>query len=147
MTGTAEANSTVYLKVGSKVIKNTKADKNGKYSISISKYKAGTTLTLYAKDASGNTSKSTSTKVKDATAPKAPTVNKVTTKSIYVTGKTEPKAKITIKIGSKILAKGSADSKGNFKVKISKQKKNTKLSVYSADASSNVSGARIVYVK
>ncbi|MBT2756719.1 hypothetical protein J7E71_12210 [Mesobacillus foraminis] len=147
ITGTAEANSTVYLKVGSKVIKNTKADKYGKYSISISKYKAGTTLTLYAKDASDNTSKSASTKVKDATAPKAPTVNKVTTKSTYVTGKTEPKAKITIKSGSKTIAKGSADSKGNFKVKISKQKKNTKLSVYSADASNNVSAARTVYVK
>lgn len=147
LTGTAEANSTVYLQVGSKVIKKASVTKYGKYSISISKYKAGTTLTVFAKDSSGNQSKSASIKVKDATAPKAPTVNTVTTKSTYVTGKTEPKAKITIKSGSKILAKGSADSKGNFKIKISKQKKKTMLSVYSVDSSNNVSDVKTVYVK
>ncbi|MFS0637369.1 Ig-like domain-containing protein [Mesobacillus foraminis] len=80
LSGTAEANSTVHLQVGSKVVKKATATKDGKFSFSISKYKGGTTLVVFARDSSGNQSKSTTIKVKDTTPPAAPKINTVTDK-------------------------------------------------------------------
>ncbi|MBS4200613.1 hypothetical protein KHA93_13320 [Bacillus sp. FJAT-49732] len=64
VTGNAEANSTVYVKVGTKVIASGKAATNGSFSIKISKQKAGTVLQVYAKDKAGNTGKATKVTVK-----------------------------------------------------------------------------------
>jgi hypothetical protein len=64
VTGKAEANSTVYVKAGKKVIGHAKANKSGSYSVKIKKQKAGTVLYVYAKDKAGNTGKATKTTVK-----------------------------------------------------------------------------------
>ncbi|SDY79784.1 cell wall-associated protease [Evansella caseinilytica] len=57
VTGKAEANATVTIKRDGKTIATGKADKNGKFSIKISKQKAGTKLSVTATDAAGNKSK------------------------------------------------------------------------------------------
>lgn len=147
LSGSTEANATVYLKDGNKLSKTVKADKNGKFKFFITKIKGGTKLYITASDSSGNKSSATVITVKDTTAPSAPKVDKITTKTTYITGKTEAKAKVVIKTGNKVIGQGTADSKGYYKVKISKQKKNTKLSIYATDVSKNTSKATTLYVK
>jgi len=147
ITGSTEANATVYLKDGNKLNKSVKADKNGKFKFSISKINGGKKLYISASDSSGNKSAETVLTVKDTTAPSAPKVDKVTTQTTSVTGKTEGKAKVVIKVGSKVIGQGTADSKGSFKVKISKQKQNVKLSIYAVDSSKNTSKATTIAVK
>ncbi|MBS4200614.1 hypothetical protein KHA93_13325 [Bacillus sp. FJAT-49732] len=62
--GKAEANSIVYLKVGSKVIASGKVGNNGNFSIMLKKQKAGTTLQIYSKDKAGNVGKAAKVTVK-----------------------------------------------------------------------------------
>lgn len=62
--GKAEANSTVYVKAGKKVIGSAKANKSGNFSVKIKKQKAGTVLQVYAKDKAGNTGKAAKVTVK-----------------------------------------------------------------------------------
>ncbi|MBL4951973.1 L,D-transpeptidase family protein [Neobacillus sp. YIM B02564] len=82
----------------------------------------------------------------DATAPKIPTVNTVGDNSTTVTGKTEAKVTVTVTIGSKKYSK-TASSKGNFSIKIPKQKAGKKLSVTATDKAGNVSKPRSVTVQ
>ncbi|MBM6619114.1 Ig-like domain-containing protein [Bacillus suaedaesalsae] len=152
ISGTAEANSSIYIKINySKTsywkYKAGAADKYGKFKFPISKLRAGTVVNISAKDSTGNEGKSVTVKVKDVTAPSLPTINKLSCKSKYLTGKTEPYAKVKIKIGSKTLITGKADSKGKFKIKVGYQKRKTKLCVYGTDASGNISKAKVVVVK
>nr|WP_242486820.1 Ig-like domain-containing protein [Peribacillus sp. TH16] len=143
--GKAESNAKVYATVGSKKIGETTA-KNGQYTIKIAKQKAGTTIVVYAKDPSGNKSGSKKVKVIDKTAPSVPTVNKITSKTVTVTGKGEKGASIYIYNGSKKIGQGIVDSRGNFKVKIKAQKKGSTLKVYAQDKSGNKSKSKTVKV-
>lgn len=77
------------------------------------------------------------TEMLDMTPPEI-TVNKITSKSKSVTGKTEVNASIKVKLGSKVLGKSTADNKGNFKVKIKAQKKGTKLTIVASDKAENI---------
>ena len=136
ISGKVESDAKVYAMMGSKKIGEATA-KNGRYTIKIKKQKAGTSIVVYAVDLAGNKSKSKTVKVIDKTAPKTLTVNKVTNKTTSVTGKTEAKASVEVKLGSKSLGKATADSKGNYKVKIKVQKKGTKLTVIARDKAKN----------
>ena len=64
VTGKAEAYSTVSVKVSGKVIGSKKADKYGKFSISIKKQKAGKVVEVVAVDKAGNVSKAKKVTVK-----------------------------------------------------------------------------------
>ncbi|MEH7305128.1 Ig-like domain-containing protein, partial [Neobacillus drentensis] len=139
VTGKTEAYAKLYIKKGSKTLASGKADAQGKFKIKITQQKQKTNLYVYAIDSSGNKSKTTTVKVKDITPPSAPSVSKVTTSSRYITGKTEPYAKIQVKRGCQCIASGKADSHGKFKIKISKQKRKAKLYVYATDSSGNKS--------
>ncbi|MFF2591028.1 Ig-like domain-containing protein [Peribacillus butanolivorans] len=145
ITGKAESNAKVYATVGSKKIGETTA-KNGQYTIKIAKQKAGTTIVVSAKDTSGNKSGSKKVKVIDKTAPSVPTVNKITSKTVTVTGKGEKGASIYIYNGSKKIGQGIVDSRGNYKVKIKAQKKGSTLKVYAQDKSGNKSKSKTVKV-
>ncbi|GHH97432.1 Ig-like domain-containing protein [Neobacillus kokaensis] len=81
----------------------------------------------------------------DIKAPAVSKVNTVSDKSIYVTGKTEAKATVTVVIGSKKYSK-TADTKGNFKIKIPKQKAGKKVTVTAKDKAGNVSKPKSVTV-
>ncbi|MDR6999971.1 SpoIID/LytB domain-containing protein [Neobacillus niacini] len=147
VSGTAEAKATIYVKAGSKVIRKGAADTKGKFKVTIPKQKAGTKLSISAKDTAGNTSKSFNLIVKDKIAPSKPKVNPVTHRDTVVTGTTEAKATITIKTRTKVLKYAKADSKGKFRAAISRQKAGTTLYVTSKDTSGNVSSATVVKVK
>jgi len=82
----------------------------------------------------------------DIKAPTFPTVSIVSDKSNEVAGVTEKGATVTVKIGSKKYTK-KADTKGNFKVKIPKQKAGKKLYLSAKDKSGNISKTKTVVVK
>lgn len=63
VTGKAEANSRVTVKVGSKSLGSAYADSKGNYSVKIKAQKKGTTLAVTAKDKAGNKSKKRTIKV------------------------------------------------------------------------------------
>ncbi|MCM3216766.1 Ig-like domain-containing protein [Niallia taxi] len=147
ITGITEPNARVYVYDDDNNTKWVKADKKGNFKIAISKLKAGTNLYVRAVDTSGNESKSTVIIVKDKTAPPAPKVDKITPKTTKVTGKAETGVNLVVKSGNKSIGKGTTDSKGNFKVKIPRQKDKTKLLVYAVDTSNNTSKATTIYVK
>ena len=101
VTGKAEIGSTVTVKYNNKNIGTAKADKKGKFSIKISKKKAGSVLYVSAKDKAGNTGKAAKVTVKDKTAPGAPKVNEVNDKATKVTGKAEIGSTVTVKYAIK----------------------------------------------
>lgn len=101
----------------------------------ISKQKAGTSIIIYIVDTAGNKSASKTVKVIDKTAPPVPTVNKITSKTVTVTGRSENGASIYIYNGSKKIGQGIVDSRGNYKVKIKAQKKDSALKIYAQDKS------------
>ncbi len=147
VTGKTEAGALVTVKAGSKTLGTATANNKGNYTVKIKKQKAGTSLSVTAKDKAGNTSKVKTVKVIDKTAPSAPSVNPVKSSSTKVTGKTEAGAKVTVKAGSKTLGTATANSKGNYTVKIKKQKTGTTLSVTAKDKAGNTSKAKTVKVK
>lgn len=145
ITGKAETAAVVYAYANNKKIGEAIA-KNGAYSIKIAKQKAGITISVYAVDPAKNKSGSRTIKVADKTAPIAPTVNNVTSKSTVVSGKGEKAASVFIYNGTKKIGQGTVDSKGYFKVKISFQKKGSSLKVYLQDKAGNKSGSKMVKV-
>ncbi|WP_456363317.1 Ig-like domain-containing protein [Priestia aryabhattai] len=146
VTGKAEAGSTVTVNVGKSRIGYAKASSNGSLSVNIPVQKAGTSLNVTAKDASGNVSKLTYVTVvkADVTPPNKPTVNKVDDNDKVVTGKAEANSTVTVNVGKNRIGYAKANSKGIFSVSIPVQKKGTTLNVTAKDASNNVS--KLTYV-
>ncbi|SFD02272.1 hypothetical protein SAMN05443252_11416 [Bacillus sp. OV322] len=143
VTGTAERNSNIIIQAGDALIStNGYADSNGKFKIRIPRQKAGTYIGVSAMDQAGNQGKFTDQWVIDKTAPSTLTVKTVTTKTVNVTGKTEANASVQVKRGTTSLGTAKADSKGNYKVKISKQRKGNKLTVIARDKAKN---AKTIY--
>ncbi|WP_280166192.1 Ig-like domain-containing protein [Priestia aryabhattai] len=146
VTGTGEKNASIYIKVGGKIIASGKIDGNGKFSVKIPAQKAGTEVTAVLQNKVGY-SPYKIVKVQDTTPPAPPAVNAVTSLSTFISGKTEANAVITIKSGTKVIGSGKADSKGQFKVTIPKQKAGVKLAVTAKDAAGNTSSAVNINVK
>lgn len=147
ITGKAENGSKITIKNG-KTLLGTATTNNGKFSVKIkSKQKAGTTLTAYATDKAGNTSKGKTFKVADKTPPTTPTVGTVTSKSTKVTGKAEKGSTVYVYNGNKYIGKGTTSSKGNYTVHIKKQKKGSTLKIYAKDKAGNKSKTRSVKVR
>jgi hypothetical protein len=145
ISGEVESDSKVYAMIGSKKIGEATA-KNGRYTMKIKKQKAGTSIVVYAVDLAGNKSASKKVKVIDKTPPSVPTVNKITSKSVTVSGKGENVATIYIYNGSKKIGQATVDSRGNYKVKIKAQKKDSTLKVYAQDKSGNKSKSKAIKV-
>ncbi|MEN3152254.1 Ig-like domain-containing protein [Priestia aryabhattai] len=145
VTGTGEKNASIYIKVGGKIIASGKIDGNGKFSVKIPAQKAGTEVTAVLQNKVGY-SPYKIVKVQDTTPPAPPAVDAVTSLSTFISGKTEANAVITIKSGTKLIASGKADGKGQFKVTIPKQTAGVKLAVTAKDAANNYSSNTFVTV-
>ncbi|BBU37877.1 hypothetical protein APP_01690 [Aeribacillus pallidus] len=145
--GLSDPGTTVYVQLGSKILNSAAADNNGSFRISISKQKAGTVLSVYARDQAGNKSESVQITVLDKTPPSIPSVNLVSDKDKTVRGTAEAGSKITIKAGSKVLSTGTTDKNGKFTISLkTAQKAGTVLYVTATDKAGNVSPARKVTV-
>lgn len=141
VTGTTEPKVQVAVKSGKTTLGKTTSDKNGKYTVSLKKaQKAGTKLTVTATKGKESKSKTIIVKYKD------PVVKAVNSKSTNVTGTTESSAKVTVKVGSKVIGTATANKSGKYTVKIQKQKVGTKLSI-SAAKSGNTTKTKTVTVK
>ena len=128
VSGKTDANCTVYVKAGSKTYKG-KSNNKGDYKVSIPKQKAGTKIYVYATNTYGKSG----TKVTTVGSPAAtPSVNTVSNKSTFVSGKTSKSSTVHVKIGSKTY-KGKSNNKGDYKVSIPKQKAGTKIYVYATN--------------
>ncbi|MET3194627.1 Ig-like domain-containing protein [Gottfriedia sp. OAE603] len=138
-------NAKVTVKVGTKTIGEKIALADGTFAISIAKQTAGKTVQIIA-EKNDVQSAPTSLKVLDKIAPAKPVVNKVTNKTTVITGKAEKYSTVYVYRGSKYLGKAKADSKGNVRIKVAKQQKNSKLTVYAIDSAKNKSASTIVKV-
>ncbi|WP_146249635.1 Ig-like domain-containing protein, partial [Psychrobacillus insolitus] len=145
--GTAEAGSTIIVKAGTTVLGTATTTTEGKYSVTITKQKAGTKLTVTATDSAGNVSEVKEVTVKDITAPTLPIVNEVTDKATSVTGTAEIGSSISVKVGTTVLGTATTTTEGKYSVTIAKQKAGTKLTVTATDSAGNVSEVKEVTVK
>jgi subtilisin family serine protease len=144
--GKAEAFSIVNLYISGRYQKSATADKYGNFKFYIKRLAAGTEVMANATDRAGNRSGIRKVKVVDKTAPIMPSVNKVTRKSTYLSGKTEKYTAVHMYLGKKRIGSAAANSKGYFSFKIKQQKKGTQLYIYSVDKAGNKSKNRIVKV-
>ncbi|WP_394509522.1 SpoIID/LytB domain-containing protein [Priestia aryabhattai] len=128
LTGTAEPNSTIYVKVWPDTIATEKTDNEGNFSITIPKQPAGRQLHVLVKGQGGY---STYTKlfVQTNQAPTAAKVNAISSEDTKLTGSAEPNSTIYVKVWPDIIATGKTDNEGNFSITIPKQKSGTLLHV------------------
>ncbi|WP_088043470.1 SpoIID/LytB domain-containing protein [Bacillus sp. EAC] len=143
VTGKSEAYSTVTVKIGTKTY-TTKAYSTGSFKIVIPVQKAGTLISVTAKDSSGNISSVTSVNVVRV-GPNMPTLNAVYSASTLVQGTAEKYLTIQVKIGTK-LYKAKVYSTGTYKLAIPKQKVGTKISVNAIDSKGNTSATKAITV-
>ncbi|MEW4209495.1 SpoIID/LytB domain-containing protein [Priestia megaterium] len=129
VSGTAEANSIVYIKKGSTVLGRGVATKQGTYSIAIASQPANTKIGVTVKNSAGYSAYTYSTVVAKYKAPNAPAVNEIRDEVTVVTGTTEARSRVYVKVGANVIGTGTANSKGAFSVTIPKQAVNTKLGV------------------
>lgn len=134
LSGKAEANTTVYVKLDSS--KNStsfrgKTNAKGDFSISIPKQNAGRKMYVIVKNTVKYSSYSSVT-VKAKPAPKAPAIDSVIRTSTAVSGKAAAGALVYVKAGSSkssIVGRGKVDARGIYKVTIPSQKAGTRMYV------------------
>ena len=144
ISGSSKSNGTVYVLANNKVIGKANVSK-GKFKVKFKAIAAGKNVSVYTVQNKVK-SKYVNFKVVDKIAPNPPVVNKVTTRSIKVTGSGEKNAQVTVYKGKTLIAKSAINNKGKFALKINKQKKNTVLNVYLTDKSKNKSKPKSIKV-
>ncbi|MFB4326760.1 Ig-like domain-containing protein, partial [Priestia sp. BR_2] len=129
VSGTAEANSIVYVKKGSAVLGRGVATKQGTYSIAIASQPANTKLGVTVKNSAGYSSYTYSTVLKIVQKPDAPVIHTVTDQDTNVTGIAEANSIVYVKKGSTVLGRGVATKQGTYSIAIAPQAATTKLGV------------------
>jgi SpoIID/LytB domain protein len=133
VTGTAEPDSTVYVKAGQTIIRFGKSDLQGNYSVEIPVQVTGTKLGVLVSDEAGNYSPVTNVTVIEKTAPFSPNVNEVNNQSTTVTGTAELNSVVYVKVGSVVIGKGKTKADGSFAITIPAQSAGTQLRVVVRD--------------
>ncbi|WP_214844291.1 Ig-like domain-containing protein [Exiguobacterium sp. s150] len=127
VTGKTEAGATVLVTYDGRTY-TTKASSTGVYAYNVKTTKAGATVAVRARDAAGNASSLTSTKVLN-TFPSF-TINAVKSTQTAVTGKGNRNATVQAFVGTKAISKPvKVDAKGNYRLTIPKQKTGTVITV------------------
>ncbi|PTF00190.1 Ig-like domain-containing protein [Staphylococcus equorum] len=153
VSGTGEPDSTITVKFPDGSVVTGVADDKGNYAIDLpidKKLKGNEELVVTSTDGAGNVSREAKVKVKDTTAPAAPTVNEVTSESTQVTGTGEPGSTIIVKFPDGSVIIGTVDNQGNYVIDLPVDKKldgNEELVITSTDSSGNVSRETKVTVK
>ncbi|WP_082683284.1 Ig-like domain-containing protein [Fictibacillus sp. FJAT-27399] len=147
LSGKAPKGMKVTVKKGSKTIISKNADSKGVFNLVIPKQKAGTILSVTYQDSLNAVSPAFSVKVADKTAPSAPKVSAITSKTTTVGGSAEAYSTVLVKKGKTTLGKNVADKYGKYKVKMKAQRAGTILSVTATDKAKNTSNATTYKVK
>ncbi|MDN4071691.1 S8 family peptidase [Fictibacillus terranigra] len=148
VSGIAAKGSKVTVMNGKKVLGKTTVPALGTFAVKIPVQKAGQVLHVAISNASGSEKAALKAVVGKAPAPDMPKVDKVTTKSTAVTGKSVANGTIKVKDKSKkVISSAKVSAKGTFKASIKKQKKGAVLYVTVTDAAKRESKAVKVTVK
>jgi hypothetical protein len=118
------------------------------YSLAISsKLKQGTKLTFTLKDAKGLVHEKKTIMVTDGTKPGIPKVNTIDDNDTVIKGSAEKNSTVYAYVNGKTIGSAKADSsKGNYSIKISKQKAGTKIALKAKDAAGNYSSEKSMTV-
>jgi Bacterial Ig domain len=144
--GTAEPLSTIAISVNGELLADGKAAADGTFTVKIPVQKAGTILEVTSTDAAGNQSEATAVTVADKTAPEAPVVTTVTKET--VAGMAEAGSIVYVKgVDGNVISSAAADEKGNYLVKIEKQKNHAVIYVSAADSAGNESEKVEILIK
>jgi hypothetical protein len=136
--GTAEPESTIKVFVNGELLAEEKAAEDGMFTVEVLVQKAGTVLEVISTDAAGNQSKATTITVIDKTTPEEPIVTSVTKEAVI--GTAEPNSTVSIKdVEENLISSSVSDEKGNFLVKMEKQKNHAIIFVSVADLAGNKS--------
>ncbi|MCM3118422.1 Ig-like domain-containing protein [Neobacillus sp. MER 74] len=146
VTGQAEAESKIEVKVKGSVIGFGTTGEDGQYQVTISAQKAGIELVITATDKAGNVSETTAVEIKDATAPGKPVVSLVSDKDTTITGEAEAGSRIEVKVNGSVIATGTAGEDGKYKVTIRVQRAGTLLVIIATDAAGNESEGTTIKV-
>ena len=147
VTGKAETETTVEVKVAGLAIGTGTVGGDGTFIIKIPLQKAGTTIVLTATDKAGNKSEETTVKVKDITAPTKPEVDEVTDQSTQITGKAEIGTMVDVKVGGSAIVTGTVGADGTFTIKMPLQSAGTTIKLTVTDKAGNRSEETAVKVK
>ncbi|MFE1242783.1 Ig-like domain-containing protein [Fictibacillus sp. NPDC058756] len=144
--GTAEPLSTIAILVNGELLADGQAAEDGTFTVEIPVQKAGTVLEVTSTDAAGNRSEVATVTIADKTAPEAPVVTKVTKET--VAGTAEAGSIVYVKdVDGNVMPSAAADEKGNFLVKIEKQKNHAVIYVSAVDLAGNESEKVEIIVK
>lgn len=144
--GTAEPLSAIAILVNGKLLADGQAAEDGTFTVEIPVQKAGTVLEVTSTDAAGNRSEVAAVTVADKTAPEAPVVTTVTKET--VSGTAEAGSIVYVKdADGNVMSSAAADEKGNFLVKIEKQKNHAVIYVSAIDLAGNESEKVEIIVK
>ncbi|MGA5592628.1 immunoglobulin-like domain-containing protein, partial [Enterococcus mundtii] len=114
VTGTGQAGTTVYVKLGSTILGQAEVKEDGTFEVTIPAQKAGTELTILAKDGD-NVSESVTKTVMDQL-PDTPIVDDVKEGAGKVTGKGKAGDTIVIKVNDKEIGRGKVKENGTFEI-------------------------------
>jgi hypothetical protein len=144
--GTAEPLSTIAISVNGELLADGQAAEDGTFTVEIPVQKAGIVLEITSTDAAGNQSEATAVTVADKTAPEVPVVTTVTKE--VVAGTAEAGSIVYVKDAEgNVMASSAADEKGNYLVKIEKQKNHAFIYVSAADSAGNESTKVEILIK
>lgn len=150
ISGKAEVNGTVKVKVNDQVIASVKVVKSdGTFTLNIPKLAGVTEVKITVTDAAGNESDPLVKMVKDVSAPDVPVLTKtITDQTTLIQGKTEANAKVIITYNEKYtIGNVQADEKGTFTYSIPKMPVGSTLSFKVIDAAGHESELLVVEVK
>ncbi|WP_342433341.1 Ig-like domain-containing protein [Neobacillus sp. FSL H8-0543] len=146
VSGHAEANSSIEVRVGETLSISATLGNDGAFNYHIGVQKAGTEIVVFVTDKVGHVSEYMTIVVKDTTAPVKPTVNEVDNKSTVVTGTAEAGSTVEVEANGSLVGTGVAGTDGKYTVKVPAQTAGTELSVTARDQAGNVSQAAKVVV-
>ena len=116
------------------------SDYYGQYNFYVGKQPAGSNLSVFAMDAAGNRSETSTITISDQTPPVISNVNEVTDQSTSVSGTTEANASVSVfNDNNELLGTVNADASGSFNVPIKRQVNGQGLYVLATDSFGNTS--------
>ncbi|MEH7454787.1 Ig-like domain-containing protein [Gottfriedia acidiceleris] len=148
MLGKGEPYSTITFTANGKIIATTTVKEDETYFINYPIQKAGTIVSIQAKDHSGNVSPPIRVTVKDKTPPAKPVKPYASDFEGKVTGKGEPGVTVLVysRHPEKLIGSDTVSSNGNYVVKIPKQKAGTELYLRFKDKGGNYSAPAYLIV-
>jgi hypothetical protein len=147
--GKAEPGSNVFVKKGEDSIGAGVTKTDGSFDITIEKQTAGTLLSIYSSDTTGNNSGTVNITVKDQAPPLKPVLSTtdITDKTTVVSGTGEIGTYVHIKAAGMVLGWDIVDQNGAFSIEFPVQKAGTILEIVAKDSAENLSEAIAISVR